>query len=107
MIDPVGGHVDGRAGRGGDVDALVQAAVLFPRHLAQAERGVDHMARQRGVEHEGGRRRGGGSGAVTGATAGAGAGFSRPAFIAPTAVTALIMPQTTMAPPTAANAASE
>jgi hypothetical protein len=50
---------------------------------------------------------GGGSGAVTGATAGAGAGLSRSAFIAPMAVTALSAPHTTIAPPTAANAASE
>ncbi len=49
----------------------------------------------------------GGSGAATGATTGAGADCSTPAFIAPTAVTALIMPQTTIAPPSAANATSE
>jgi hypothetical protein len=106
--DAVGGHVDRGAGRSGDVDALVQAAVLFPRHLAQAERRIDHMAGQRGVEHEG-RRRGGGGGAgsAAGSTTGAGAGLSRSAFIAPMAETALTAPHTTIAPPTAANAASE
>jgi hypothetical protein len=58
MTMPSVAALTARTFRRGDIDALVQAAVLFPGHLAQAERRIDHPAGQRRVEDEGGRRRG-------------------------------------------------